>query len=138
MQMACIHHFPTSDRLSALGMIVNAQCELCKQRYESHQMLFIDCLYSTYLWKCLLYKLELRPVAEKSLRQQFLTLRRSFANKSGAQHWLMLRQLPPHITSGQREFSVDLKVRFARWNKEANLLKLMFAFSSRDEFGIII
>lgn len=84
--MAYIQCLSTTNRLIAWGMSVNLQCDLCKNYNESHQHIFMECKFSTYLWPELLIKLELQPTLDDSSRQQISTLRRKFTTKSASQH----------------------------------------------------
>lgn len=81
-----IWRLPTADRLTTWGMNIDLQCVLCNKNNESHQHIFTDCEFSSYLWKALLFKLDLQPTAECTLRQQLSTLRQNFATKSAVQH----------------------------------------------------
>lgn len=58
--MAYIQHLPTADRLTKWGMTVVLQCNLCNNHNESHQHIFMEFEFSTYLWTSLLCKLVLQ------------------------------------------------------------------------------
>lgn len=47
---------PTADRLATWGMNVDLLCHFSTKNIESHQQLFTDCEFSTYLWTALLFK----------------------------------------------------------------------------------
>lgn len=77
---------PTIDRLTNWGMNIDLQCVLCNKFDETHQHLFIECEFSTYLWKALLLKLDLQPDTVDTLNQLLSTLKRIFTSKSAVQH----------------------------------------------------
>lgn len=83
--MANKYRLPTSDRLLMWGMDVDSNCNLCNNKIETHNHLFIECKYNAYLWQALLTKLDLPPTVERSLQHQLRVIRTTFATKSAAQ-----------------------------------------------------
>lgn len=82
--MAYMYRLSTSDRLLAWGIDIDSNCNLCSIQIEMHNHLFIECEYSTYLWKALLNKLDLLQTVEISLQHQLQVLRTIFATTLAA------------------------------------------------------